>query len=203
MSLVTSLVVLVSAYASIGGLYLTVLPPSSDRPAWHWALIGIFIVLAVITIWTEIRRFMAERHKVFGSVASINKYMCRLVQSTGRTVIFSRDLSWSSEPEASQALKTKAASQDLTICLYHETSFSKELQALGANIILYGDSGHEPRSRFTIVGYGVEGSRVAVGSRQGNKQIVYEYAAGQHPAFALAEDLARIISGFKTKTDHV
>ena len=200
--LVVALVVQVSAYASILGLYFTVVPLGTARPDWHWILIGVFGVLVLISVGSEVRNSLKRRLRVF-SDKQINRYMCQWVSKPGHTIIFSRDLSWGSEPKAKIALVEKAERGELRICLYHETELSRELKASGAKIMLYGDSKHSPKARFTIIGYGRDGSSVAIGAQKNGKHVVYEYSVGEHPAYAIAEDLAQVISGYESGSDAI
>jgi len=49
----------------------------------------------------------------------------------------------------------------------------------------------------------MDGSRVALGVQKGSEHLVYEFGTGEHPTFAIAEDLARIIAGYESESDEV
>src|SRR5262245_396895 len=72
---------------------------------------------------------------------------------------------------------------------------TNDLQRQGASIVTYEDLNHVPRSRFTIVDFGREGARVAVGVRSGSDHIIQEFRSGFHPFFAVAEDLVKFLLG--------
>ncbi len=198
--LVVALIAQLSAYASILGLYFTVAPPGIWRPDWHWIVIGVMGVAVLLGIGSEIRTYNRHRLRSYSS-KQINRYMCRWISQPGHTVIFSRDLSWGAEPRSKSSLIDKARKGELRICLHHETALSTELRSYGAKIVLYGSSGHSPKARFTIVGHGRDGSRVAIGAQKDGRHVVYEYSAGEHPAYAIAEDLAQIIIGYESGND--
>jgi hypothetical protein len=192
--LIATLIVQLSSFASILGLYFTVLPLSNERPNWHWAMIIAFSALSIFLAFKEIRLKMQERHRKFRNTAAVNRYMCKWISQQGRTVIFSRDLSWGDEYNSKTALMKKARAGDLKIFLHQKTALSDALEGEGAEIVVYGETDHEPKSRFTIVGFGKEGARLAVGTQRGGKPIVYEFESGEDPVFALAEDYAKLLS---------
>jgi hypothetical protein len=67
------------------------------------------------------------------------------------------------------------------------------LKQRGARIHTYQRLRHVPRSRFTIVDYGLEGARVAVGAKLGGRHVIQEFQSGSHPFFAVAEDLVKFL----------
>jgi hypothetical protein len=180
-----------ASYASIMGLYLTAFPLGGTRPQWHWYLLATITVLFVYMAIREIWEAMHQSYRTFMTKGSIDRYMRKLIAKEGRTVIFSRDLSWGAEERAKEVLLSKSKAGNLTIYVHHEMPLSDELKAAGAEVVVYGQKGLEPRSRFTIIGYGKEGSRVAVGTKRKGRQVVYEFDTGEHPVCALAEDLIR------------
>lgn len=185
-------IVQLSAYASIVGLYLTVKPLSEPRPLGHWIAILVFGVLAFSLLYREIRDQLSVRTKTFSSDRGIKNYMCKWISSPGRTVVFSRDLSWGSEGKTREILLRKSKRSELTIFLEAPTPLSDELKKAGANIQVYGQTGFVPESRFTIVGSDKQGARVAVGLLENGKHVVYQFESGQHPIFALAKDLTKL-----------
>lgn len=184
---------LVCAYGSLLGLYLSVYPASSEHPTWH--LVGLFI-LACAFAWiivTEIKQALRESHRVYRPGKQINRYMCRWVSRPGRTAIVSRDLSWGNSEGARSALLAKAKSSDLILYMHHKTELSEELRKAGAEIRYYDGVEFEPKSRFTVIGYGKDGSRVAVGTMRDDKHVVYEFDTGTHPIAALSDDLITLL----------
>ncbi|WP_156360297.1 hypothetical protein [Sphingomonas sp. Leaf226] len=189
-----TIVVQISAYASILGLYLTVKPLSEPRPGSHWFFLGCGLVLAIYLLFKEVKDQLSVKTKIFDTEIGIKNYMCKWISSPGRTLVFSRDLSWGSEPGTKSTLLNKSKRSELTIFIEKETALSAELSKAGATIQLYGPTGFIPESRFTIVGAGKQGARVAVGLLENGKHVVYQFESGKHPVFALAKDLALLAS---------
>ncbi len=195
-----NLVVQVSAYASIMGLYLTVQPPGALRPEWHWIVIGAASTVFLISIAYDVTQQYSALPKRFVRIERINRYMHRWVAQGGRTVIFSRDMSWVDE-ETRSLLIEKARRNELIVCLEKAIELSEALKDAGATIVTYAELGHAPRSRFTIIDFERDGARVAVGQRIGRYQVIQEFQHGRHPLFAVAEDLVQILLGY-SKIDH-
>jgi hypothetical protein len=202
-SLLTTLVAQTASCASILGLYFTLQPLGGERPWWHWLLISLSIGAAVFVAAREITAHLFDGPRTYRSTAKINSYMRRWVASGGRVVIFSRDMSWAHEPATRSLLREKAHQNELTVCLEHSIALTDELQREGATIITYGSLSHVPRSRFTIVDFGREGARVAVGVREGNVHVIQEFRSGEHPFFAVAEDLVKFLMALSSMKPHV
>ncbi len=90
-------------------------------------------------------------------------------------------------------LSEKAKRNELTICLEKEIPLTEDLKSKGAKIITYNKLGHTPRSRFTIVDFEKEGARVAVGVHEHGKQVIQEFRSGEHPFFAVSEDMVKFL----------
>ncbi len=198
--LVTGLLIEISAYASILGLYFTIVPPQGTHSIWHWIGLLVFALLALVSLGRDVIDHIRTRPKVYGGKnkqVKINKYMCRWLSSGGRAVIFSRDLSWAANESLRLILLAKAARGELTLFVEHPLPITDELAKLGATIVVYKDGEHLPRSRFTIIDYGREGARVAVGVTQNGKHVIEEFQSGEHPFFAIAEDLTKFIERYQ------
>jgi hypothetical protein len=102
-------------------------------------------------------------------------------------------LSWGNKFDTKKTLLTKARANELIIFMQSATTLSNELELAGAEVHYYGTSGFTPSSRFTIIGAGKNGSRVAVGSERKGRHIVYEYDTGEHPITALSDDFIRLL----------
>ncbi|MEC7741374.1 MAG: hypothetical protein VYE13_02755 [Pseudomonadota bacterium] len=183
----------VASYASVVGVYLTVLPIGQDRPDWHWIVISLFGVLSAYSAYDDYMNFSQESHKTYSTTKKVNKFMNQWVQNEGRTVIFTRDMSWGEEFEIKPTLMRKARAKQLKIYLQSRTDLSDELQTAGADIVEYSAAAYEPKSRFTIVGAGKQGARVAVGTKRNGKHVVYKFESGDDPVFAIAEDLTEML----------
>lgn len=194
MKYLNSLMPHLASYGSLVGLYFTAIPWQQDRPWWHWALIAVAAILAFYTSIIDFRNAKRESRISFGRQEKVTKYMTDWVSQPGRTVIFSRDLSWGTDFDAEPALLKKARSKELLLYIQNDTQFSSKLRSEGAEIILYEGVCPEPMSRFTIVGYGKEGARIAVAAPKDGRHTIYEFGAGEHPIFSVAQDLLRTIS---------
>lgn len=193
--LATYLLIHGASYASLLGLYFSVLPLSEERSTGHWVILLIAACLVAFLLVRGATRAWQERSRVYKGTDAINAYMSRWVSQSGRTVILSRDMSWGSQPTAKAALLQKAKADELIILMHTRTALVAELDAAGAEIIEYSAMGHQPRSRFTIIGFGKDGGKVAIGTTSGDDHRVVEYRSGEHPAFAIADDLVRFLLG--------
>ncbi|MDN3645013.1 hypothetical protein QWY75_02195 [Pontixanthobacter aestiaquae] len=189
----------VAGYASMLGLYLVVVPVSDDRPAWHWVLIVGFGLFSLFCAYDDFSKFRNEKHTTYSTKEKINKFMKKWIENEGRTVVFSRDLSWGDAYSIKSTLMKKAAAGDLKLFVQKNTALSDELEKNGAEVVVYGATTHSPASRFTIVGHGKEGARVAVGTKRKGKHVVYEFESGDDPVFAIADDLTKMIASFAGK----
>ncbi len=199
LKLILPILTYIASIASILSLYFGVLPLSETRPPWHWVVIGVVATLIVGFIGWEIYEFVKTQPKSYRSQKKINSYMCRWVSSGGRAVIFSRDMSWANEEKVKNILIEKAKRHELAICLEKSVDLTAVLAKQGAQIITYGELGHVPRSRFTIVDFDKEGARVAVGVHENGVHVIQEFRSGAHPFFAVAEDLVKfLIAGHRT-----
>ena len=183
----------IATCASILSLYFALQPLSTDRPWWHWLLIAFAIIACFLLTLREIAAHLRSAPKTYRSPRKINSYMHKWVSSGGRVVIFSRDMSWTDDEAIRQVLMKKARRNELTVCLEHTIRLTDELRRQGARIVTSGALGHVPRSRFTIVDFGREGARVAVGVKVGNDHVIQEFRSGDHPFFAVAEDLVKLL----------
>jgi hypothetical protein len=200
--LIAALVTQAASCASILGLYFALEPPTSERIWWHLVLVALPIVAAVYVMYREMVHLYTGP-RTYRSAKKINSYMRRWVGSGGRVVIFSRDLTWANEPATRNLLRDKAKQNELTVCLEHTVPLATELRNEGAKIVTYGKLAHIPRSRFTIVDFGREGARVAVGVRDGSGHVIQEFRSGSHPFFAVAEDLVRFLIAISDLTSDV
>ena len=187
------IIVQLASLASILGLYFTLLPPGADRPFWHWVPIIFAVAVFLQLAFREVSDHLRSAPKVYRSKEKINSYMRDWVSSAGRVVIFSRDMSWAGETEVRQLLLDKAKRNELTVYLERRIPLTDELEQQGAKIVTYEELGHVPRSRFTIVDFGREGARVAVGVKVGDDHVIQQFRSGDHPFFAVAEDLVKFL----------
>ncbi len=192
-SLVAIIIIQVSAITSILGLYFTLQPPTADQPWWHSLVIAVAIIFSFFLAGREIVNYVRNAPKVYRSSRKIKSYMRKWISSGGRVVIFSRDMSWAGDEATRQILLEKARRDELTVCVERSIPLTDDLRQSGARIVTYEALGHVPRSRFTIVDFDRDGARVAVGVPVQNRHVIQEFRSGDHPYFAVAEDLVKFI----------
>lgn len=135
-------------------------------------------------------------HRIFAKsdAEGIKKYMHDWIEHGGRVAIWTRDMSWARSADTRALLRAKAERQELILCLPESNDFARDLAAAGAEVCAYGANQLElPASRFTIVFFGRDGSRVAVGRADKDTHVISEFDASDHPAFHLAGDLVALV----------
>jgi len=180
---------LVAQFSSLAALVMYFIPDYTKLNLWVIALMVFAILIFIYMIVSEIKE--NARLSVFkiNDNKNIKKYMHKWIFEGGRVAIWTRDMSWADNYETIELLSNKARHNELIICTPKQFTIMDQLIDAGAEVHLYDKIDFVPRSRFTIVQFGREGSRVAVGRRVGNNHVIKEYASGEHPIFALAEDL--------------
>jgi hypothetical protein len=123
----------------------------------------------------------------------IKNYMLRWISHIGRIVVFTRDMSWALDPKVKVKLIEKAQAHELIICMPVRNEFAAELEENGAVVVEYSDINYEPLSRFTIIHYGRNDSRVAIGKTNNKHHVITEFQSGEHPLFYVALDLVNIL----------
>ena len=187
-----------AAAASIIGLYFS-LPHRDDLPWMSKGLIAFALIACALAAALEIWSLIRRRPKFFTKDEAIIRYMRKWVSCAGRTTIFSRDMTWAKDFQAKSALMKKAKSDELVLLVHSMNKDIEEFKLAGAEVYLYGHLGHIPRSRFTIVGFKKEGSRVAIGTRIGERHVIEEFQSGFHPIFGVTEDLVQFIMNSNAK----
>jgi hypothetical protein len=126
--------------------------------------------------------------------SKIANYMKKWISTSGKIAIFSRNMTWADEPSVKEILTEKAKKDELVIYLPENIPLAKELKASGASVFTYEKLNFKPTSRFTIINFGRDGARIAIG-RAINKDEhkIEEFSAGEHPAFWLAMDLLEVL----------
>ena len=190
--LVIRLLSIVGSTASLVGLVSVFAPKPSEWQQFPIILIAAALVCTGLLIYLEIKSEAFKRVYDIGDKAKIRDYMYEWLSKGGRVAIWTRDMSWVNDDEMRQLLLKKAKAKELIICLPQGIQLTEELSEEGALICAYNSLENAPGSRFTIVNYGQDGSRVAVGRREGDLHIIEEFSAGDHPAFYMARDLVRL-----------
>lgn len=192
--LVLKFLALAGSLASLLGLLVPFLPSLTELPWWAILLLVSATFCFVMLVVLEFLAHRGRRVYAKSDTAGIKRYMHTWIKHGGRVAIWSRDMSWAHNGETRGLLRDKAARGELILCLPEQNELTKELGAAGAEICAYGANRLEsPASRFTIVFFGRDGARVAVGRADGDTHVIDEFSAGSHPAFHLAEDLIALV----------
>lgn len=184
---------ILGSLASLVGLYFTIIPDNHKMSHWEFALIASFVLLSVLSGYVEYRRWMRTRPVVCKTKPEIRSYMYRWIKDHGRTVIFTRDMSWVKDVEMHEMLRDKARSNELTLVLQKPITLSSELERCGAEVITYEDLNVVPTIRFTIVNEGRVDAKVAIAHPDEEAHRIYEYKMGAHPIFHMAHDLVSML----------
>ena len=153
----------------------------------NWIIVVVSVVLYVVYIFLQIKQYRDltnDDHIVtHDSKEKVNAFLHKWLLAGGRTIIFTRDLSWADESsEIRKVLEKKANKKELTICLFRSTQTTDKLKSLGAQIIVHGLPENRLKSRFIIVNYGTTNPRVTVGTPKGNGKFQNEiYTVESNP----------------------
>ena len=155
--------------ASIAGIvrFYFSLPQNSQNELPWQIFAGLICVLNVAAIIWETISYFHSAPKRFRLTRQdkIRRYMIKWLRSGGRTVIFTRDMTWV-DATVQQILLAKAQRHELTMCIEHPLPIADALQREGAEIISYGELGVVPQSRYTIIDFEKHGAR---GSRRSGR----------------------------------
>ena len=136
--------------------------------------------------------------KKYKNDKDINKFMGNWIKRTGRTVIFTRDMSWVDNDKMKNELRKKAKKNDLIICQPKINEFTASLKEDGAEIYTYENLKFIPKSRFTFINYSTNSSKVAIGRKDDkHNHIITEFTTKDTIEYYLAEDLVNIIKSLK------
>ena len=181
-----------AAAASFFGLFFT-LNPTDIGALGPWQTLILTIAFIVFFGAAILDIFDARKHAVrqYKTEQEINDYMLKMLTNSGKCEICSRDASWINDPKIYRVLQQKAREEELLFLVHTKT---KALEALGAEIIEYGQLGFELMTRFTVVNAGnLTSSYVAIGRRKPNEPHIIEELDSSHPTYSLAIDLIKSI----------
>lgn len=180
-----------SALIGIGVFVFPVLSYTSFKfSSTQLIFLGLTVIIFIVYLIYEFFFTRPKRYKD----EEINEYMRNWVTRPGRTVIFTRDMSWVNNDDIKNKLREKARSHELLVCLPIITPFAAELENLGAEIYSYPNITFTPKSRFTFINYGTPYSKVAIGRKDDNHfHVIEEYSIKNTVEFFLAEDLVNLV----------
>jgi hypothetical protein len=192
---ISRLITTIASYASIFGVIVTIQPNLTLLPAFGKFLLLLATAATVISLSVDIQEFSRNRKRVYRkSSERIIKYMHKWIDTGGRCAIFTRDMTWTTNEDIRNLLIRKSRNHELWIFMPSPTQFALELEQHGAKIINYANIEVVPRSRFTVIHWGQDGARVAVGRPQGNLHEISEYEIGKDPIYSVIEDLLEILA---------
>lgn len=188
----------VGMYVSLLGLVLAVRPAGAPFTQWQKVLLVIATVLFLVELSFGVAELSGHPERRFRQGRKqelrIRNFMFQWLKSNGRAVIFTRDLSWvdATDQQMQSLLTQKAGANELTVVLPTHTSTTLALEAAGATVVTYENLDYVIQSRFTLIGMGRAGSRVAVGHSSEGTHVI-QIANATDPVFYLAEDLVEIM----------
>lgn len=201
--LVQRLVASVGSQASLVGLALVFAPQPIAFTGGVQFLIGVAILLALVSVYLEVRSDLAAHHRLHvyrrSDATGIKAYMRKWIGNSGRAAIWTRDLSWADDAPTMDLLLEKAKGRNLSIFMPRVNETARRLQDAGAEVHAYGGKSLDnPASRFTIAYFGNGGSQVAIGRSVEGKHVIEELG-GDDPSFHMATDLVQLARRLTTK----
>jgi hypothetical protein len=184
-SLVARVLSFIAAVASMVSVPFTLKPFAEWGPTGY-AMLVVSAALLVIGVVLEIRAACSTTVFAKDNQRGIRDYMFRWIRHGGPVAIWTRDHTWVDDDEMRRLLIEKAQRRELTLCVPRATTFSDELGAAGADVVLHGLS--DPAVRFTITQFNKDTFSVAL-ARPGSQFHVIEEYANSDPSAALARDL--------------
>jgi hypothetical protein len=184
----------IGSIASLCGLIFTLKTQNETFSGWQWFLVFISILLFLISIYLIVSEYLSNKPKVYTKKSDIRDYMYNWIKNGGRVVIFTRDMSWVNDDAMKNLLRNKSRSKECIICMPKKIDKVVEFEKEGATVIEYPSLDYTPLSRFTIINYGRDDAKIAVGkSIESGKHLIEEFGNGEHPYFQVANDLVRIL----------
>jgi hypothetical protein len=189
-----------SSLASVIGFIYTMATNQTSLPMSYTVIVAFIIIAFFISLVLDYRDYLKQKPRSFKPDSNeIKQYLFNWISKGGHAAIFTRDMSWANDARIKNMLIAKARNSELTVILPKPNDLTHELEMSGANIISYEGLDYTPQSRFTIINKDRMDSQVAFGRRIKDQHIIEEFANGNHPVFALANDLVEIVSQTQKK----
>lgn len=186
----------ISILLGLIGLWVSFNPDITKFSIYQVILLTISIIGIAFMIFWDIYSYVKSKPKIYRTNKEIDRYMYNWIDQRGRVLIFTRDMSWATSREIKQLLMDKASRNELEICLPEPTPLTKELTQAGAEVHTYESFKDSPYSRFTIIRYGKDDARIAIGRNVDGLHRIDEYSYGSDPVFSIAYDLVRIVKHY-------
>ena len=184
----------ISSFASILGFLIPYFQSNMEHEytttIFQYGCLGIFAASNIYVFY----RYLNNRKKIYRNKKEIHDYMLNWISNTGRTIIFTRDMSWAVTNNMQLKLTEKSTMGELILCMPKKTKLAEILEKKGAEVYIYPNLDYMPISRFTIIRYGRSDSKVAIGRAIDNgKHSIEEFEKGLHSQYHLAEDLFMVL----------
>jgi hypothetical protein len=181
------------AVVLVGGVGTIVKLLGIAQPRWLApALVSLMAVAVLLALASEVETWRTNRPLRCATSRAIQDFMVSWISQEGRVAIYTRDMSWADDATVREILWKKAERSELVICLPKPIPLTDELAKIGAQIHTYSRLGYDPKSRFTVVRLGRSDAAVAIGRNINGVHMIETYDVGEHPVYALAEDLVEI-----------
>jgi hypothetical protein len=186
----------ISILLALIGLWVTFKPDITKFSIFQVVLLTVAVMGILFMVFWDIYSHLKRRPKFYRTTKEIDRYMYAWISQRGRVLIFTRDMSWAISKEIKQLLLDKASKNELEICLPEPTLLATELAAAGAEVHTYESFKDSPYSRFTIIRYGKDDARIAIGRNVNGLHRIDEYSYGSDPVFSIAYDLVRVVKHY-------
>jgi hypothetical protein len=167
---------------------------------FFYVTVVVIALLALYSIYRDLSRSINESPEEFSpNSPDISIFVCDFLKQGGRSVIFSRDLSWASNGNhILEALNAKARKKELEVFVSGSNAAIDTLFQNSATIFDYKEAQFNPKARFSIINYGSYDQKIAIGALEDDKFVIRTYDLKKNKTIvALVEDiiaLAKIIS---------
>lgn len=129
------------------------------------------IACLIINIYFDVIRGR-DNIMICHSNEEIETQMHKLIKIQGKICIMSRDLSWVNNKIEAAIIGKR---DSMLIFAQHSTVLTKRLSSKGVPVFLYGESGFEPKTRFTIIRYNQTNPQIAIAKPSNNLKGKHTY----------------------------
>ena len=196
MTIILQLATVVGSFASVMGVVALSRTPGQPWSSREAGLLAVASLLLAIGVFFIVRNYLRTRPKSMPAGPKISEYMYDWINHGGVAAILTRDMSWANNERLKDLLRTKAQRGELSLCLPSEIGLSRELSQLGAKVYTFCELQYTTKSRFTIINKDRMDAQLAVGLSSKQRHCIEEFSEGQHPVFAIADDLINLIVEF-------
>ena len=154
-------------------------------PVWLRVCVTLFgLFCFCFLVYDEIKRNTANE-RICKCTDDVNDAMKDIIESQGNICIMSRDLSWVNYDIAASLVHKK---ENVLIFAQSRNEITEELVNQGVKIKFYGNTGFEPKTRFTIIRYNRNDPQVAIANIKNSirkkrkfRHIIYQTCSSGNP----------------------